>query len=169
MSETANPVPAPQPAQTLPQKPELPKRFVEKGPMVVYDTQTQIYWLKKDSWQDKSKFLNWHEARDYADAKNMRKIGGFDDWRLPTADEAETLFDQTAENPGKGGVVLRLDKVFPEGAFPSVWLTGDTSTRRPRFSLADGKLAHADEYSFGSVRACRKDKAGAKKKNQALR
>ncbi len=54
---------------------EGPKRFVEKGPHVIYDTQTGLFWLKKDSWQDKGKFFNWHEARDYADNKNMRKIG----------------------------------------------------------------------------------------------
>ena len=67
----------------LPEKPEdtEPKRFVEESPQVILDTETNIYWLKKDSWQDKSKFFNWHEAKDYADTKNLRSIGGFDDWR----------------------------------------------------------------------------------------
>ena len=62
---------------------EGPKRFVEKGPHVVLDTNTNVFWLKKDSWQDKGKFFNWHEAVEYSDRKNLRKIGGFDDWRLP--------------------------------------------------------------------------------------
>ena len=93
---------------------EGPKRFVEKGPHVIYDTQTGLFWLKKDSWQDKGKFFNWHEARDYADNKNMRKIGGFDDWRLPFCAEAKTLFDVSKEHPGKGGVVLHIDTIFPE-------------------------------------------------------
>jgi len=34
-----------------------PKRFVEKGPHVVLDTKTNVFWLKKDSWQDKGKFF----------------------------------------------------------------------------------------------------------------
>ena len=58
------------------------KRLIEKGPLVIYDSKTDIYWLKKDSWQDKAKFFNWYEARDFADNKNLRKIGGFSDWRL---------------------------------------------------------------------------------------
>ncbi len=133
------------------------KRFVEKGPHVVLDTRTRIYWMKKDSWQDKGKFFNWHEARDYADTKNLRKIGGFNDWRLPTADEAATLYQESAENPGKGGAILRIDSIFPEGSFKSCWLAGDTSTRRPRFDFSENKVVTADEYSFGAVRVCRKD------------
>lgn len=136
---------------------DKPKRLVEKGPHVIYDTQTKLFWMKKDSWQDKGKFFNWHESRDYSDNKNMRKIGGFDDWRLPSNDEAKTLFDASMENPGKGGVTLHIDPIFPEGAFKVEWLGGDTSTRRPRFNYAEGKENTSDEYSFGSVRLCRKD------------
>ena len=148
----------------LPEKPTdtEPKRFVEKGPQVILDTETNIFWLKKDSWQDKGKFFNWHESKDYADTKNLRSIGGFDDWRLPLAEEAETLFDETKENPGKGGINLRLDTAFPEGAFKSMWLMGDTSTRRPRLDLTEGNVIMVEEYSFGSARLCRK---GTVKKN----
>lgn len=137
---------------------EGPKRFVDKGP-VVHDTETDLYWMKKDSWQDKNKFLNWHESRDYADMKNLRRIGGFADWRLPMADEVQTLFLKDKENPGKGGVALHLDAAFPEGAFKTCWLSGDTSTRRPRFDFSEGKIVSVDEYSFGSVRLCRKGPA----------
>jgi len=135
---------------------EAPKRFVPQGPQVLLDTQTGIYWLKKDSWQDKGKFLNWHEARDYAETKNLRIAGGFDDWRLPTPDEAKTLFDESRENPGKGGATLRLDPAFPEGAFKTMWTAGDTSTRRPSLDLTVGKVLMIEEYSFGATRLCRK-------------
>ena len=133
-----------------------PKRFVEKGPHVVLDTKTNIFWLKKDSWQDKAKFVNWHEAVEYNDRKNLRKIGGFDDWRMPFFDEAKTLYDEKYNNLGKGEVTLHIDPVFPEGAFKVGWLGGDTSTRRPRFDFSEGKELFVDEYSFGAVRSWRK-------------
>jgi hypothetical protein len=139
---------------------EGPKRFLSKGAFVVYDTQTGISWMKKDSWQDKGKFFNWHESRDYADAKNMRKIGKFDDWRLPIIDEIQTLFVKDKEIPGKGGVIVHLDPAFPEGAFKTCWVAGDTSTKRPRYDFSEGKMLTAEEYSFGSVRLCRKDVVG---------
>ncbi len=137
---------------------DKPKRFVEKGRDVIFDNKTGLYWLKKDSWQDKGKFFNWHEAVEFADRKNLRKIGGFDDWRLPSIDEVSSLFDESCENPGKSGVILHLDPVFPEGAFKTAWIAGDTSTRRPRFDYSEGKVVSVEEYSFGSVRICRKDK-----------
>ncbi len=151
-SSKAEQLPVPREQSTKPQ------RFVEKGPQVLFDTKTQLYWLKKDSWQDKGKFINWHEAREYADKKNIRKIGGFDDWRLPNFDEAASLYDEASENPAKGGGSIHLDTIFPEGAFKVSWLMGDTSTRRPRFDYVQGKETATDEYSFGAVRLCRKDK-----------
>ena len=75
---------------------------------------------------------------------------------MPTGDEAQTLFLKDEENVGKGGISLHLDKVFPEGAFKTSWLSGDTSTKRPRFDFIEGKMLWAEEYSFGSVRLCRK-------------
>lgn len=145
-------------SENLPQKKVAgPQRFIEKGPQVVFDTKTKLYWLKKDSWQDKGKFLNWHESRDYADKKNMRKIGGFHDWRLPTHDEAATLFDKSVSNNAKGGHPIHIDAIFPEGSFKDVWLDGDTSTRRPRFEFMEGTVKTADEYSFGATRLVRRD------------
>ena len=143
--------------KALAKKDDKPKRFVEKGRDVIFDSKTRLYWLKKDSWQDKGKFFNWHEAIEFAEKKNLRKIGGFDDWRLPNIDEITSLFDEACENPGKGGVPLHLDPVFPEGAFKTAWIHGDTSTRRPRFDYSEGKVVSVEEYSFGSVRICRKD------------
>jgi len=134
-----------------------PKRFVEKGPHVIFDTKTKLYWLKKDSWQDKGKFFNWHEAREYADRKNLRKTGGFGDWRLPSIDEAASLYGEELQNTAKGGATIHIDPVFPEGGFKNMWLMGDTSTRRPRFDFIEGKVVSMEEYSFGATRLCRKD------------
>lgn len=160
MSETPEvkeTLPVAKESQAVKEKKPEQKRFVEKGPMVVFDTKTGIYWMKKDSWQDKNKFFNWHESRDFAENKNVRKIGGFSDWRLPTADEALSLYDPGASNVGKGDATLHIDPIFPEGAFKMGWLAGDTSTRRPRFDFAEGKVVSADEYCFGAVRVCRRD------------
>ena len=144
-------------SQEIVKKDDGPKRFIEKGPMVVFDTKTGLFWMKKDSWQEKGKFMNWHEANDFAKLKNVRKIGGFDDWRLPVVTEIEGLYDGEFENIGKGGLPIHIDPIFPEGAFKTSWATADTSTRRPRFDFSLGKMMNVDEYSFGSVRVCRKE------------
>ena len=78
--------------------------------------------MKKDSGADKGKFFNWHEAVTFADNKNLRKIGGFDDWRLPNIDEATSLYDENCETIGKGDTNLHIDPIFPEGAFKTGWI-----------------------------------------------
>lgn len=152
-------------SQEIEKKDEGPKRFIAQGPMVVLDTETGLSWMKKDSWQEKGKFMNWHESKDFAQLKNVRKIGGFDDWRLPFPVEAEGLYDEQYENKGKSGETIHIDPIFPEGAFKTSWVTADTSTKRPRFDFAMGKMLNADEYAFGSVRVCRREplrKSGSK-------
>ena len=59
--------------QSLAKEDDKPKRFVEKGRDVIFDNKTRLYWLKKDSWQDKGKFFNWHEAVEFADKKTSEK------------------------------------------------------------------------------------------------
>ena len=147
----------PEGGQELAREEEGPKRFVERGPHVIHDTETGLFWMKKDSWQDRGKFFNWHESKDYADKKNVRKVGGFDDWRMPTSDEAATLYNPNLTNTAKGGDTIHIDPVFPEGAFKMEWTMADTSTRRPRYDYTQGKVVNVDEYAFGSVRLVRKD------------
>ena len=136
---------------------EGPKRFVAQGPLVVQDTKTGMYWLKKDSWLDRQKYLNWHESIEFAERKNVRKTGGFSDWRLPTNEEAATLYDEAWKNTSKTGEALYIDSLYSEGSFKMQWTMADTSTRRPRFDYTQGQIASADEYAFGAVRICRKD------------
>ena len=120
---------------------EGPKRFVAHGALVIQDTETGMYWLKKDSWQDRGKYFNWHEAKEFAERKNVRKIGGFSDWRLPTDEEASTLYDEAWENTSKTGETIHIDSLFPEGSFKMQWTMADTSTRGPGSITLRAKLS----------------------------
>jgi hypothetical protein len=55
------------------------------------DPQASLMW----TIQDNGKNINWHEANEYA--KQLR-LGGYSDWRLPTIEELEKLYD-----PKRGG------------------------------------------------------------------
>jgi hypothetical protein len=53
---------------------------------VYLDPQTKLTWTKEDSGRD----INWHEANQYADGV---RLGGYSDWRLPTIEQLEGLYD----------------------------------------------------------------------------
>ncbi|CAN2041426.1 DUF1566 domain-containing protein [Candidatus Magnetomoraceae bacterium gMMP-15] len=65
------------------------KRFVEKKDNILIDTQTNLMWSMLDSQDALKKCLNYDSALKYA---TDLKIGGYDDWRLPSSDELAQIY-----------------------------------------------------------------------------
>jgi hypothetical protein len=63
---------------------------VPKG--VFVDPKTKLMWTKKDN----GLHVNWFSASEYAE---RLRLGGYEDWRLPTVEELESLYDP--KNPGE--------------------------------------------------------------------
>jgi hypothetical protein len=61
-------------------------RFIAYSNGTVLDTQTNLMWAAKDNGSD----INWADAKSYCE--NYRG-GGYTDWRMPTLDELEGLYD----------------------------------------------------------------------------
>jgi S1-C subfamily serine protease len=61
-------------------------RFIAYNNGTVLDTQTNLMWASKDNGGD----INWANAKSYCE--NYRG-GGYSDWRMPTQDELEGLYD----------------------------------------------------------------------------
>ncbi|MCX5846804.1 MAG: caspase family protein [Deltaproteobacteria bacterium] len=64
-------------------------RFIAYDNETVLDTQTNLMWASKDNGSD----INWANAKLYCE--NYRG-GGFTDWRMPTQDELEGLYESGA-------------------------------------------------------------------------
>jgi hypothetical protein len=67
-------------------------RFTDNGDGTMTDKVTGLTWEKKPGGGDKSTAyggsMEWNVARDYADRLSL---AGYDDWRLPTLQELESL------------------------------------------------------------------------------
>jgi opacity protein-like surface antigen len=53
------------------------------------DTASGLTWTKQDNGSD----VNWNQATDFC--SNLR-LGGYSDWRLPTIDELQDIYDANA-------------------------------------------------------------------------
>ena len=62
-------------------------RFIANSNGTVLDTRTNLMWAAKDNGSD----INWANAKSYSE--NYRG-GGYTDWRMPTQDELEGLYDK---------------------------------------------------------------------------
>ncbi len=61
---------------------------------IVFDAATGLYWQQGGS----SKHMNYTEAKDYIAKLNRNKFAGYDDWRLPTLEEAMSLMEPEKKN-----------------------------------------------------------------------
>ena len=68
-------------------------RFIAYDNGTVLDTKTNLMWAAKDNGSD----IKWQDAKFYCE--NYR-AGGYKDWRMPTLDELERLYDASKSRPG---------------------------------------------------------------------
>ncbi len=133
-------------------------RFSEGDDDTIIDLKKRLIWLKKDSWQLTGKWLNWVQSRDYGGELNKLSVGGFKDWRMPTAAEAKSLFDKSQVNQDNMGKDAFLNKIFP-GGFGFLCWTSDVRDKiqAVRFGFRKGGVMYDDIYrvSRGSTRFVR--------------
>jgi uncharacterized caspase-like protein len=67
-------------------------RFIAYGNGIVIDTQTNLMWADKDAGVD---FESYSNANFYCEEYQG---GGYMDWRMPTLDELETLYNEKLSN-----------------------------------------------------------------------
>ncbi len=99
------------------------KRFVVHDDKTLTDTRSGLMWQKKDSYLETGHWLNWHEAFKYIDQLNEAGYGGYIDWRLPTTNELQSLFEADKINSKQVGreMVIHIDPVFDRNGSGVHW------------------------------------------------
>lgn len=102
---------------------------VVKGDTVIYDAATKLTWQMSSD-------MNWEDALAYV---NNLIYAGFDDWRLPTLEEAMSLIET---KPNKRGYYI-------DGRFRFIRFLETESYKRTRFVF--GTIWTTDRHSAGMV------------------
>lgn len=140
-------------------------RFIDNGNGTIKDTKTNLMWMKNDSFQDLKAFVGFdtaqkHSAQKYLESKNKEAFAGYSDWRLPSKQEAQTLYIPECVIKDSYDMDIHIDSVFPPGGGFNTW----TSNTRGKitafvFSFNNGTGAHkeVDSSLNTSVRLVRTD------------
>ena len=124
------------------------KRFAKFGNGTVLDRKTNLLWMAKDYWQLESKWVNWYTAKEYAKKMNYKNYAGYQDWRIPTAKEALTLYDRRKRNTDKDGDKIFIDSMFPKGSGWGTWTSDEKRNKAITVSYKDeGGKAYQDKIS----------------------
>ena len=135
---------------------EVPN-FIDNGDGTISDTQANLMWKKDDSFKEYGYGINWFEAQDYCEMLNEKQFAGFDDWRLPSGEEAKSVFSFTQSNTDKDGAETHISELFEPGGGHNTWTyeeKPDYEQYAQKFSFITGNdmWEHKDnEYSHCRV------------------
>ena len=135
---------------------EVPN-FVDNGDGTISDTRSNLMWKKDDSFKEFGYGINWFEAQDYCEMLNEKKYAGYDDWRLPSGEEAKSVFSFTQSNIDKDGAETHISDLFEPGGGHNTWTyeeKPDYQQYAQKFSFVTGNemWEHKDnEYSHCRV------------------
>jgi len=107
---------------------------------VVIDHATGLMWHQSGSDAE----MNWQDAKQWVIDLNTNKYAGFDDWRLPTVEEAASLLA-----PSKNESDLYIDDIFDIKQI-GIW-TGDENDSASYLDGAWG-VRFSGGYGGGNVR-----------------
>ncbi len=95
--------------------------FVDNGDGTITDTRANLMWKKDDSFKEFGYGINWFEAQDYCEILNEKKFAGYEDWRLPSGEEAKSFFSFTQSNTDKDGAETHISDLFEPGGGHNTW------------------------------------------------
>ncbi len=121
------------------------ERYVDNGDETVTDRKTGLMWKKTDTMIDLKKWVNYQESVDYVRVLKEKKFAGYDDWRLPTKEEMQTLYDESFSQKDKFGKTIHISGKFASGGgFSMIAKMVDGRMRTWVLKLRDGEFEHPD-------------------------
>ena len=113
-------------------------RFLKRDDGTIYDSVTSVTWMANDSFLDLDRDVSYSEADDYVKETNNKKAGGYSDWRIPSIQEASSIFNKEKLNKDSKGGDIFLDSVFPPGAANCTWTSSTRGKEAQIMFYANG-------------------------------
>ena len=122
------------------------ERFKDNPSGIITEENTKQAWLPKDSYQDLGKWQSWDEVQQYIGLMNRVYAGGLNGWRLPTKDEALSLYVIDLSHKDWAGEEIHIHPFFVEKCSYYMW-TSEVNDQGQvlHISLRDGSTEYIDK------------------------
>jgi len=134
--------------------------FVDNPNGVITDKKNNLEWLPKDSYGDLGKWVNFREALSYRTTMISVYAGGFNDWRLPTREEALGLFNEELNQLDWEGEPVHIHSLFVPKCARYIWTSEENNENQAlAVNLQDGSTEFMDKENLDKEN---KDKIAAR-------
>ena len=124
---------------------DIMDRFVLVGEHTVVDKQKKLMWARTDSMNDMEKSVNYQDSVDYVRGLCDKKLAGFEDWRLPSREEMDTLYNESYNLKDKFEKDIHISECFsPGGGFSIIAQQVSGRMRTFVLNLRTGEYTHPD-------------------------
>ena len=103
------------------------ERFKDNPTGIITEENTTRAWLPKDSYQDLGKWQNWDEAQHYIRLMNQVYAGGLSGWRLPTKEEALSLYDAELSQKDWADEEVHIHPFFVKKCSYFIWTSEENN------------------------------------------
>jgi hypothetical protein len=135
----------------------MSERYVDNGNGTITDHRTGLMWQESYAYVDTGNYINWYDANDYTKKLNREKLGGHEDWRLPSRLEIQSLYEIARPFESRGKIfILHIDPIFEFSYGSCFWTSKTRLSAALGFEFDCGDMHWYPQGSVsGSVRAVR--------------
>ncbi len=135
----------------------MTSRFENNLDGTISDTRTGLMWQESYAYVETGNYINWYDANSYIRKLNASRLGGHDDWRLPSRLEIQSLYEIGKPFQSRGRTfLLHIDPVFEFSYGSCFWTSKTRLSAALGFEFDTGDMHWYPQGSIsGSVRATR--------------
>lgn len=126
--------------------------FADNPNGVISDKKNNLEWLPKDSYGDLGKWVNFKDAMSYRSTMISVYAGGFNDWRLPTREEAMGLYNDELKQQDWEGETVHIHSLFVPKCGRYIWTSEENDENQALvINLQDGSTEFTDKETRDNI------------------
>jgi hypothetical protein len=131
---------------------EASDNFADNPNGVISDKKNNLEWLPKDSYGDLDKWVNFQETASYRSTMISVYAGGYNDWRLPSQEEALGLFSEDLNQLDWEGEAIHIHSLFVAKCGRYIWTSEENDENQALVvNLQDGSTEFTNKESRDNI------------------
>lgn len=118
------------------------------------DTKTNLMWMTRDfRIMERRQPYNWDEAMSWVEKMNTEHYAGYSDWRVPTIEEYQAIFDENGKvlaYDQKKNFLVGISEAFEMGGGYGFWSSEEMGVKSARYFFFVGGYSKTEKKTYNN-------------------